>query len=156
MSIPFRIPHSAFLILRHPLWILAGGVLLTQSLKDGFYPFSHFAMYSRLDDEGAYTYLTDSNGQPLSTLDHAGLSAAKVNKLYHSALKNLCQRSHVRLTQARPELKAEAAGEVLKSLRAISLNGKYKSFPQSVRMVQVVIDLKDGKMHQVATVVGEG
>jgi hypothetical protein len=143
-------------VLLHPLWLLAGGVALTQWLGDGFYPFSSFAMYSRLDDEATYIYLTDENESPLSTYERAGLSAAKVNKMFHSALREVCQRDRLRITRAPPKAKQEAVGELMRTLRRTNRDTGLSEFPPKVRVVQVVIEIRDGRLVQTPSLAGEG
>jgi hypothetical protein len=150
------IPHSAFRILRHPAWLLAGGVALTQWLGDTFYPFSNFAMYSRLGDEATYVYLADAAGDPISTIRHTSLSAAKVNKMYHSALKDVCQRQRIRLTKATPEARQQAVAQVMAELRKINIETARPPLPGQVTVVEVLIALKNGALTQTPVVAGKG
>jgi hypothetical protein len=113
-------------------------------------------MYSRLDDEATYVYLTDENETPLSTYKYAGLSAAKVNKMFHSALRDVCLRDKVRISRATPEAKREAANETMRSLRRINRDAVLPELPPSVRVVRVVIEIRDRGLVQTPSLAGEG
>lgn len=140
----------------HPAWLLVGAVVLTQLLGDTRYPFSNFPMYSRLDDEATLIYLADPAGRPLSTYHHLHLSAAKVNKIYHTHLREICRRERVRITQAPPEVTQQAAAATLRTLRRINVERATEPLPPTVRIVQIRIELRDGRLQQRSLTAGEG
>jgi len=67
------------------------GVILTTVLclawQENF-PFSHFPMYSRMDDNTNYIYITDSQDRPLPIATLTSHRTGKLKKIYQSHLND--------------------------------------------------------------------
>lgn len=142
--------------LAHPGWILLALIPLTQLLKDGYYPFSHYPMYSNIDEEATYLYLADGADVPLATGRMLGLSAARVNKIFHTKLRKECQARRVRISTAPPEVLNAAAVQFIEDVRKLDADRGESRLPEKIKVVRVVIELKNRHLTQTPTVVGEG
>ncbi len=138
----------------HPLWWLLIGVLLTQKLRDTFYPFSSVEMYSRLDADATVISLEDPDGKPLGTLQTVGLTSAKVGKMFHSAVRDVCSRTGSKISKAKPGDLEMAADQVFETLLPLSRQANRTPLPPGTRMVRTTLELKNDTIQQTQQTVG--
>ena len=130
----------------HPLWLLVAVIPLTQWAKDGWYPWSSFPMYSKLDHAAVLVYLANENDQPISTLNATNLTSAKVTKIYHTLLREECKARKVRLTTAPLEVHREVARQLLDRLNELAVDAGKPPLPPTTRVVRMAIEFQDSKL----------
>ena len=124
-------------------------------LKDDWFPFSHYPMYSRFHDEVTVLYLADTEGDPLPMGDMVGLTSAKAGKIFHASLKDECARRRVKISTASPEVLQAAAATFAGVMRERNAEGDRPPLPGRFRVVQITLALKEGKLSQSHRVIGE-
>lgn len=70
-----------------PLLVL---VLALQVMEE-FYPFSHFPMYQRFDEEATYLFITNELDEPLPLQTHFSYKASRVKKNFKSRLRKVAE-----------------------------------------------------------------
>ena len=76
--------------------------------------------------------------------------------LEHAALREVCQRDRLRITRAPPRARQEAVNAMMTTLRRSNRNAGLPEFPPKVRVVQVMIEIRDGGLVQTPVLAGEG
>jgi len=86
--------------LKHPLTVLISLVVLCLTVKEAFYPFSNFPMYSDPGSEQDLYYLAklneDGEREPVSLHHLAKLRSAKFGKIYKSYRDQYCEEKGIK------------------------------------------------------------
>ena len=128
-----------------PLLVLVLGL---QLIKE-FYPFSHFPMYQRFDEQATYLFITNEKDEPLPMQTHFSYKGARLKKSFKNSLREVAE-DHGRKLETATEADMEAAGtDVLKDLykRALKTDArKLKSMDATeVKLWHGLITLKNDK-----------
>ncbi len=103
------------LMLRIPYLGLVAITLCLLAIRE-WYPFSHFPMYSRLEDKASVVYITDSADSYIPVRTAFGISSSEVKKQYNRVRGILTKRDGRAYHDATEEEEREAALAVLKYL----------------------------------------
>jgi hypothetical protein len=132
--------------------------LTAKTEKPGeFYPFSNFPMYSRFAPDTYYVYVTDLNNVALPSGGLFGTSVSNVKKAYDRKLTNFKMAAGGKGKKADlpMEKKKEAADEVLHWLTSNAPDSEKVRAFGGLRLHQVDVVFKDGKVSKTEIQVGE-
>ncbi len=139
----------ALRIATHPLTWVGVFVLVTQILRERWYPFSHFPMYSDFTPKEDYIFLQDAEGRalPMPSLI-GGMTASKVNKMFHNRLMEVLKKRYkgkgMKIADVPESLEREVAGEILDKVHRLAKNSG-TPLPEKTAFVHVWIIREDGK-----------
>lgn len=133
--------------------------LLTRSTeKPGeFYPFSNFPMYSRFSPDTYYVFVSDNDDKPIAVGPTFGIAISNVKKAYDRKLTNLKKEigGKGRKADLPAEKKRVAADEVLHWLTDNAPNPAAVKARAGLRLHEVAIVFKDGRVSKTQSQVGE-
>jgi len=144
----------------HWLFVLVLAVIIPWMTKDTphpgeWYPFSNFPMYSSFEKQAYYVYITDKGDKPIPNYPTFGTWPSHVKKIYDGEIKAIAKDLKKASKKLTPEERYPAGNAVLKQLRDNSTYpDEVKKYP-GLRLYQVDITLKDGRIHKETTLVGE-
>jgi hypothetical protein len=142
---------------RRLLWAL---VVIMFLLEDRVFPFSSFPMYGNFPDRTYYVYLADEMGQPLPLFDAFGYRTTFLKRVYNRKVKELVKElegagEEVELHLLTAEQLRPAGDATLRWLvESDRRRAKKSGQPQSLRLEQVDVILKDGKLVRETRTVG--
>jgi hypothetical protein len=143
-------------IVFHPLMALPVFIFITQRLGETAYPFSNFPMYSNPADWDDYIYLTDGEDRPIGVQPHAGVSTAKLGKLFNRLMKDHGLRQSAQKRNAPPDVEAVVGRKVLAKAREWA-EGRRRPLPEPTRLYRVIVELQpDGTLTERSHLVTEG
>jgi hypothetical protein len=152
-AIPHRL-HWALVL----LMAVVIPVLTKRTEKPGeFYPFSNFPMYSRFSPDTYYVFVTDLNDQPIAVGNTFGTAVSNVKKMYDRKLINLKKEAGGKIKKADlPDaVKRIAADEALRWLADNAHNREVIKERSGLRLHQVDVIFKDGRVSKSSRQVGE-
>lgn len=130
-------------------------ILITQELKEKWYPFSNFPMYSNPAEWDDYIYLTDSQDQPIGIQFHVGMSSAKLNKIFNTTMKEHGLKTSAVKRNAPPDVEGRVGAEVMAKARRWAENRK-RPLPEGARLYRVIIERREGRLHERSHLVTQG
>lgn len=133
-------------------------LLTIKTEKPGeYYPFSNFPMYSRFAPDTYYVYVTDLNDKPIAFGATFGTAISNAKKAYDRKLMNLKKESDTKDKRANlpMEMKRAAAEEVLKWLVESAPDQQLVRDYGGIRLHQVDIMYRDGRVTKSSSPVGE-
>ena len=140
----------------HPLMAVPLFIVITQKLEEKWYPFSNFPMYSNPSEWDDYIYLTDGQDRPIGVQPHAGVSSAKLNKVFNNTMKKHGLKQSEVKRNAPPDVEKKVGDEVLGVARGWAEN-RQRPLPQPTRLYRVIIERQpDGRLTERAHLVTEG
>lgn len=126
-----------------PLLVL---VLALQIIEEA-YPFSHFPMYQRFDEQATYLFITNEADTPVPLQTHFSYKASRVKKNFKSALRKVAESHGRKLETATEADMREAGDKVLRELFKKANPRKLAPIAaQEVKLWHGIVTLKDGKM----------
>jgi hypothetical protein len=152
-GIPFRFHWIVVILMAFVI-----PALTAKTEKPGeFYPFSNFPMYSRFAPDTYYVYVTDLNNVALPSGGLFGTSVSNVKKAYDRKLTNFKAEAGGKGKKADLPLekKKEAADEVLHWLAKNAPDAEKVRALGGLRLHQVDVVFKNGKVSKSVTQVGE-
>ena len=127
------------------LVILFALVKVSLKVQENF-PLSNFPMYGNpRPDDVDYYFLTDAKGNPLSTLDYAGITAPQIKKRLNTLLKAEKNRLKLKKSTDVPlESRKKSAQIVLEKIYEDAKNkaqsgAKIKTWPEGVQLIEGLI-----------------
>jgi hypothetical protein len=120
-------------------------VLFLFTVKE-FYPFSHYPMYSGLNDDVDLYFVRDSEKQPVPVLSAYGIKTSRVKKMFNTELGELLKPRRAKRSEATPEEMREAGDRVLAYLLDQMSEGQKAIYPHDdIELVRIMVTMRDGK-----------
>ena len=149
----------------HPVFPLVCLLFFTQLVRDDFYPFSHYPMYSRPSKgELSFSYVADAAGHPIPVKEETGLTFSKIGKKYRSESLDRIQALEAGTGRKFSDLPENSRKPILKEAALATLGFvREQSFKRhaagdltgTLRLMEINLRLQGGKFTETETLLAE-
>ena len=128
-----------------PLFVTLLYVAIALVAEDGFYPFSHFPMYSFVSTSRHYVIVADGDGKPIPVANLTGLTTGMLAKRY----RNYAEVEARKLAVRNVDLPDDSVRRICERLFREMRNGarqRRKEMPAKLQWLRCDVSFVDGKL----------
>jgi hypothetical protein len=143
-----------FINIAIPLKFLAIVTILNLLLKEN-YPFSHYPMYSKFNNESRYIFITDENENPLPIKNIFRINTEFLKKVYMNEVRKIADSKGIEYWLLKPEQLKSAGIFTLDYLLQLNRNEFGLTDVKAIRLYHVFINLIDKNIDKKTYLIAE-